>query len=94
MARSTVGGETSLSDSEPHSDYDEPAEEALRAVYGKLVKKLHSSTPLLEDLVGNDLLTQAELEDTKSQKEPMGKNEIQWNLCIKTTQGTNKSWSL
>ena len=76
MAQRIVGGETSLSDSEPHSDYDEPAEEAWRAVYGKLVKKLHCSTPLLEDLVGNGLLTQAELEDTKSRKEPMGKNDV------------------
>ena len=76
MAQRIVGGETSLSDSEPHSDDDEPAEEALRAVYGKLVEKLHPSTSLLEDLVGNVILTQAELEDTKSQTTSREKNDI------------------
>ena len=76
MAQRIVGGETSLSDSEPHSDYDEPAKEALRAAYGKLVEDLHSSTPLLEDLVGNDILTQAELEDTTSQTTSREKNDI------------------
>ena len=76
MAQRIVGGETSLSDSEPHSDYDEPAKEALRAAYGKLVEKLHSSTPLLEDLLGNGILTKAELEDTKSQTTIKEKNDI------------------
>ena len=76
MAQRIVGGETSLSDSEPHSDDNEPAEEALRAVYGKLVEKLHPSTSLLEDLVGNVILTQAELEDTKSQTTSREKNDI------------------
>ena len=74
MAQIIVGGETSLSDSESHSDYDEPAKEALRVVYGKLVERLHSSTPLLEDLVGNVILTQAELEETKLQTVNMEKN--------------------
>ena len=75
MAQRIAGGETrSLAASKPHINYDEP-KEVLIGMHEELVEYLHSSTPLLKDLVADNILTQVEYEEVEAQKVDSDKND-------------------
>jgi hypothetical protein len=75
MAQRIDGGESrSLAASKPHVNYDE-LEEVLIGMHEELVKCLHSTAPLLEDLVADNILTQAECEEVEAQKVDNDKND-------------------
>ena len=68
MAQRIVGGE-------PHVNYDKVAKEVLVDAHEELITDLHSSTALLEDLVNDNILTQAEYDATEAQETDFVKND-------------------
>ena len=75
MAQRIAGGESRfLVASKPHVNYDEP-KEVLIGMHEELVECLHSATPLLKDLLADNILTQAEYEDVEAQKVDSDKND-------------------